>query len=752
VSPLTGGFDGVMEVRGAALARIAREMHGAGSIQHLSNTVHDGHLLTTQLGCPAVELVPSTSPELQVTATTRALCRARPLDDATALGGTAVATIVFRGRLVLPPGDPSPIQRDDALQIDWSQTAPGDVTVDQASDAQTATLVHDALAAQAAEAGAAAFNVGLLTEAGITSAALHALPPGSGPTGTLAIALNLFGTSGSRAGIAEFVDGDWALALSADLVVGRVREALKRQLGALPPPDGAGPLHVGDQEICLLPTALGCAIPGTAVIWLDALTMVLTAQGLELHGALRQEVVGMPLATVTASWSSTVALSVAADGSLHATASPPAVSVQSWIGQVANLLSAGALETAVKDAVAGVLLAGLGTTDPTQLLALLLGEFASAGRTAGATVEPRALRVETRPDGVIVHGTLLGSAAAPPPHAQLEVVGTADPGRVLLAADASWVPAGDVATVAWSLGDGTTQTTSGPGAALVLEHTYAAGTYTAAVTITGASGASATAHASLAPGRLALRHIVTDRYSQVEWEQCGDAIDPVAIELEVTTCGYRLAGVDVTAEGSGWSVAGVTDARGRVELQLSVDDVRKAPAPGTLPAFGIGAVTIRASRTGFDPATERLTLMDCGGLFKVIEAAKRAREETLDRLAGYAALAELRTHPPAGTTLGDVLAPPGVGIEPRPRPPVSDPVLRSLHETRVLVAALDAITHVVESGGPAAAGRLLGVHSADIPAHLTKLWATVAHQAGALDAQLHGGGPDRPGRPGMPDR
>jgi hypothetical protein len=74
-------------------------------------------------------------------------------------------------------------------------------------------------------------------------------------------------------------------------------------------------------------------------------------------------------------------------------------------------------------------------------------------------------------------------------------------------------------------------------------------------------------------------------------------------------------------------------------------------------------------------------------------------------------------------------------------------------DTRVLVAALEAITDVVEfGGGPAAAGRLLGIKSGAVPDHLAKLWSGVERDAAAIDKAAQSGHDGADGSPIRPGR
>lgn len=747
MSALTGGFDAVMEVNGAAVERLARQMHQAGSASHATYTVNAGGLVTAQLGAPSIELVPSSTPKVHVIATSRALCRVRSLEDPAALGGTAVISIKYRGRIELPPGDAAPIDGDAVLSVDWQQTTAADIVVLHASDPPTAAAIRDALTAQAAAAPPALFNIGVLTEAGISSVGLHVTPIGaSGTTPVLAMAFNLFGARGTRNAIPNFVDGDWSIVLSDELVLSRVREALERQLGALPPPAGNTPLRLGAEQVCVVPTALGCLISTTATMWLDELHFALTAAGIELTGTIRRDLAGMPSGALTATWKSTITPSIAPDGTLQVVATT-SVFAQSWVAQIANAISSGALESATRDAIAGVLVQGLGTADPTELLGIMLRELGHVGRTVGTAAEPRPMRAECGPDGVVVHGSLAWDQSVSKPQAQLGVLGTIDAGRVLLSAEGSWAPGGDIQTVKWDLGDGIIKTLSGDQCALAIEHIYASGVYTPSVTVTDGAGRSATAKVTIEPGRLALRHHATDMGF---WEQCArDDGNPVSVRVSVSTCFTDLPGIKVTAKGDGWSVSAVTDDHGVANLSLNMTDVRRHPAPGTPPQFSAGGVAILADSPGFQFANARLEMIDCDALWAIVMASKRHRDEALDRLAGYAAARELRDKRP--TSLDQYLGIPGVAPSPpvNRHSPVEDDLVRRATDVRALTAALDAITNVIEfGGGPDAAARLLGIKTDQVHDHLGKMWSGVVEQGREIETQLRSRpGPDRPSRP-----
>jgi hypothetical protein len=190
----------------------------------------------------------------------------------------------------------------------------------------------------------------------------------------------------------------------------------------------------------------------------------------------------------------------------------------------------------------------------------------------------------------------------------------------------------------------------------------------------------------------------------------------------------------------------VTDDHGVANLNLNMADVRGRPAPGTPPRFSAGGVEIVADSRGFQSANARLEMIDCDALNALIMAAKRHREEALDRLAGYAALRELRgTLASLMNQYGGI---PGVDPDPHTRPhsPVEADLVRRATDVRALIAALDAITNVIEfGGGPDAAARLLGVKTDQVHDHLGKMWSGVVEQGGEIETQLLSRpGPDRP--------
>src|SRR4051794_23447841 len=88
------------------------------------------------------------------------------------------------------------------------------------------------------------------------------------------------------------------------------------------------------------------------------------------------------------------------------------------------------------------------------------------------------------------------AAAAPP-----LVTATATPSSGAAPLSVTLAAAGDAATYAWDLGDGTTA--AGP----TVQHVYAAGSYTATVTATGATGETAQAqvHVTAVAATMALK-------------------------------------------------------------------------------------------------------------------------------------------------------------------------------------------------------------------------------------------------------
>lgn len=217
---------------------------------------------------------------------------------------------------------------------------------------------------------------------------------------------------------------------------------------------------------------------------------------------------------------------------------------------------------------------------------------------------------------------------------------TPNPGELLFDSFASWAPGDHIASFEWSFGDGTTADLSGNNAAIAIDHSFANGDYTVCLKVTDSQGRSDQSCTFVRPGRLVMEHLIDEDVSNKPWQACVSQTKQIDLNVQVTSCGTRIPGVTVIATGSGGGAQGVTDAMGRVTLQVDPQKATPAP-PGANTMFAKGSFAITADLAGFDADQAVVELVDCEAIWHAVIESKKAYARWLDRMAGYAALKEL---------------------------------------------------------------------------------------------------------------
>jgi PKD domain len=678
MSAITGGFDAVLEISGPALEKAGRAMHQSGNLSHRFVGIHNGNRFEFSVGALRLELDSTTHPDpwARCIARSRAICRVQPIDDPYGTVDSTVVDLALHGKFELPAGDPAPIDADSVVVIDWTETTTADITV-HSNSTTLQSAIRAALIDMAVTNGGTNFTVGHLSAAGVTSIALVVVPGISSAPPALGLGLNMSGMAGARPNVPNLIKHDWAVAIDADLICGQVLSALGQMLGGnLPPPHGSSPILFNEEKVCVFQTPVGC-VEAMQRMYLDSLTIEMTTAGIRFRGEVRQETDTFFSLPVSAFWDATVAIGVTPQGILSTTVGIPAVHLNQWYAQIANLLTAGRLETAVSAGVQSALDAGIGASDATGLLGVLVSQLATAGRTADAGLTPRPTSVEAGPDALIIHGVIDHGLPAPAPVAKLSALATPVPGQLLFNAGASWAPQDDVITYDWEFGDGTTESSTETNASFAAEHVYTPGAYNACVKVIDSQGRSAQQCISIQPGRLAIEHIPDGAVSQSAWQACVAGQNDLELIFEVRSCGSLLPGVMVTAHGSAaWSVTGVTDQRGRALLALNPSHAIPPPASSHF-TFTNGSFTVEASMTGFDSANGVVELLDCNELGRIILDTKQQFADRIDRLIGYAALKDL-----IASGIGKQFIPSGNGPEPTPKPHL---------QSRITADEIDAI-------------------------------------------------------------
>ncbi|MGH8647557.1 MAG: hypothetical protein ACREX4_25085, partial [Gammaproteobacteria bacterium] len=266
------------------------------------------------------------------------------------------------------------------------------------------------------------------------------------------------------------------LALSGSWVIHRVINALRAHFGELPQPYGDGHLDVGN---------------GISLLALDA---ELSDRGLVFTGRLSA-------GPILASFTATVRLTGRTPGSVAASRIEGLsgsgvdfdgvdVDVTDMLGRVADFLSGGAIRQAltagIRSAIGG---ADGGVAD--LLSRATVRATAAVGSAASVRLDTRISSTTVSAFGAVLSGTL---RADPPrgPDADLAVLPLPERWR-LLSALSSWAPGDHIVAVEFDFGDGQSMNLPGAAAALAVPHEYAAGRWTARVTISDGRGRSASA-------------------------------------------------------------------------------------------------------------------------------------------------------------------------------------------------------------------------------------------------------------------
>lgn len=747
MNTLTDAFDAVLQVDQLALQEIYRAMHQAGTVEHHYVRAHHGRRVELSMAAPLITLQMATTLDgrLRGQMLVRVYYHERSLADAVDPGDSAVADVVVRACLEIPGGDPAPINADAVIVIDWDETTGADITVHGAAPALEAA-VRGALLDFIHEEGAGTFGLGPLAQVGASSVTLRAIAAWAPRLPVLAVGLNLGpGPKGSRAGLQTvFCQQDWALALSRDYVLGRVRDALAAQLGSqLPPPLGAAPVVVSDTIVCTLETPFGCWDRARQRVFLDSLSVDLVAGAVVFSGTVRQVTDAWYVPTLSANWTASVTLGIGPNQILTATTSQPSVQLQEWYGVVTNFLTAGLLEKLVRDSIAAVLQAGLASGEVSQLFSLPLRQLAAIGGPTQVDITPTATSIEVRPEALIVHGTLAGPATFPVPTSTFAVLPTPSPTRLVFHAGESWAPGGSVIQYHWDFGDGTSETTAGTVARFVTHHVYTPGSYLACLTVTDNRGRTSKICQGVQPGILVLRHIPDPASRTREGEIC---LPPavISVDFAVMGGGAPVADVLVTVIGTGWQLSRYTDGAGRVRFELDPVQVTTAGITDPPPSrWHRGGVRVTATKIGYQQSETQLWMIDCAGRLNAELQAKAHRDYVLDRLAGYAFLRELiksgalrRKPPPTGPVLEgpDMFGRPTLGLDPR---------ARAATEIGLALDVLTKITHLLESNSPVlSVAELLGIDAEGaalteaLNERLGQLWRHVDAAADAYDRKF----------------
>jgi hypothetical protein len=713
----TGGFHAVVQIDQSALQRIATAMHRAGPAEHVGLHTTATTLIELLFNAPALALDSLGPPgEIRARSTSRVLYHERPLSAPADLGINAVCDVAVRTTLRLAGGDPAPVSINTNIEEDWTATTANDIVVHAA--AAGSTIQSNVLDFIHQHRGL--LELDFLAGAGISQMGMRVLDRGS-RTPVAAIGLNFSPVVGTTSAnlVTSFCQTDWALAISTDYLVGLMIAQLDGELGGLPPPHGGAPVLLQDD--------------GTERVFLDEFVIVPSNGSILLSGVVRRVGPG-PFGTVTANWTSTVTLSLGQGQTIVATASQPAVQLNEWYAVVGNWITGQRIERIVSGNIAAQLSGGVGNLGANTFLANTIGRIATAGLTRNVPIDVRAINIDTQPDAVIVHGSVGFSTPLPGPQAQVVALQRSTPAEILFHAGASWCPGGEISSIDWEFGDGSSQHQSGTNLTFVVSHTYIPGQYAGCVTITDGQGRTARACVGVQPGSLMLELI-----DHPQWEFCATQPD---LQFRVSSSGSPVAGATITLAGIGWQLTAVTDRMGRAAIVVDAKTVQNQGLSLPKPSpYHLGVVSVTASKSSWVQRQTNLWMVDCDALLAARLGAATLRQEFIDRLAGYATLREIRKQLGREPDVEGILR--GTGL-PDPRT-ISE---RQISDTFDLLTRLEDHLRTGSSAGPVAT--ILGINPDErdvakrVQQRLGELWRDLDRSADEHEQRY---GPGRDPRP-----
>jgi hypothetical protein len=722
----TGDFDAAVQITQPALARVLAAMHRVGAAAHAGDAVADGHITEVLLNVPGLALDPAGAADgtVAVSAASRVLSHKRPAENPAEVGLNAASDLTIRARAGVVNGgtplgniDPTPITPSSYLLTDYHATTAADIAVRQTPAGSDAEVTADLLSF-AREQGTT-LPLDFLQATGIVEVGAAVVDPGTGDP-VVTIGANFAADPGASSASLDTscCQQDWALAFSAEYLIDQLLARLDTELGALPPPYGPGPVLVDSS--------------GGAETYLDTFVVTLTPGAIEVTGDVRRTAPGL-FGTVTASWSAKITLALGPNQNIVTTVNEPAVTLHEWYAVVGNFVSGGRIATAVAEVLRDQLTGGLAGAGLDSLVSGTVGLVAARGTIEHIPVTIRATALEVRPDAVVLHGTVTAATPPDPPHAALVALQGNDPSRLTLHAGGSWAPGGQLSSIAYSFGDGSSQTHTGADAVLAAEHSYAPGQYSACVTVTDQGGRTATTCVAVQPGTL-----VVELLDSPNWEFC--KTKPTLV-FTVTSSGSGIRGAAVTVSGVSWSLAADTDTHGVALITVDPAQVEHAGLQQAKPSpYHLGAVQVTVTKPGWIGRQNLMWMVDCDSLAATRLAALERRREILDRLAGYAALKDLIAKYGKGTPDIDTLL---GGFEPPPNP--RDGGRQQIEQAIDVLTRIESL--ITRGGDVLPAGAILGIDpdhpepNAAIADRLGELWTGIG-EAGDRYNQRYGPGGD----------
>jgi PKD repeat protein len=630
-----GDFDLVLQVSGGSLQRMFKAMHTAGTFRHIYTGCYEDRFVTTVIGAPTIALDGPIHSDgtVRATASARLLYHSRAAADAKDVGHTAVADVAARVRLGLTnQGDPA-LMANAALAIDWTETAASDITVTTTAGSAVEAEIVETLLELVGEN--AVWNYPLpqlgFGAQSVQNGSFRFL--NAGGTSAVAAGLNLSNViKGSRGQLQSiFVSSDWAVGIGASFLTSQLSAALSAQLGALPAPHGTGRPTLSDATICVVPNPFDfgprCLASARERVFLDFLDWTFAEGRISFSGAFSQVSDSIFIPPISASFQFDGVPSLSSDGTIAVTFTQPTVQLQQWYAVFVNVLTGGAIATAVSGAIASALASVKGPGGSGLIDLNAISQFASFGSTVQLPLAIGLQSAQMHSYGMVVQGTLNVGPTSRAPVAAFQVLpASTGPTSVIFNAQSSWSPGGLLASYHWDFGDGTQETSAGTSQRFVTSHNYAAGTYQACLTVTDAQGVSVATCHGVTPGVASVVRLNASSSTEGTWAVCRTNTTH-ALSYLITANGAPVSGATMTLSAPGWQASATSGANGVISFPSIQESHFNVPIQVNA-LFATGCMNVALTVPGFPSTTHVLMLIDC--------AAAAALNNILHELGDYA--------------------------------------------------------------------------------------------------------------------
>ncbi len=460
---LLGGFDIIAQLSESAIGRIVSYLHRQRFIEHRDSWHFEGRRIELVFSSPRLRLMDDAGSDrrwglAEVRATI--LFHSRPLEDPEGPAETAVVELTSYARFGLSTGNPGrllPLARA-IVQYDASHSPAAEVR----GPAQDPDSVRRAVLDWATHVG----NWWSLPEAQfagetIESAGVRVVEASPATVG--AVGLNL--GSQLKGIVADLTDvvvtGDWAVALSEDLIVGEIEEVLDRDY----------PVPYRLDRRCTIRTFWGSCW-NWATTRLMSRTVSLVNGFLKVTGQIKVANSGFLIPDLWADFTVKLTLSLGPSGEITAETDTVEVVITDPVWSFINALVGDELviqmEAAIRDAVGTVGNVGLASLFDDQLL----NELIRRGAPGSRDIHVETTGLSVRSDALVLYGNLSGIDVPLSPVAAFAVIERDDPRVKVFNAAASWARGATIVEYRWDFGDGSTISLSGDQRRFVEKYTY----------------------------------------------------------------------------------------------------------------------------------------------------------------------------------------------------------------------------------------------------------------------------------------